>query len=863
MATLKSIATGNFLTAGTWGLCNATAESDDQAVASNSTTSYVQSAAFTPGAITIDGMCIKVQSRSAAATGTITVELYNNTLAAAVAGTAVTINVSDIPVCDATDDQGGWIYFKFAAPVLLLAANAYKLQVKTSSNGSVALYRTATGGDWNRQLVTTTTQAPAAGDKLIVIGEKTGAGTSNSFTVTMNETATTNYGTGSTTVPSLCIGHDATLSYGTTAATNYALRVNGIVAQYAGSTFNIGTVGTPIPRDSTAVLETSVASVGGGGVDIRGGTFNAQGLSRTSGKNIDRCYLNTDEAAAQTVLGVNADTGWLNGDEIAIASTTRTAAQHEKRTLSGDAGATSMTVSAGLTNAHDGTVEPAEVLLLTRNIKIRSTSATNVGYIRIRKTAVVDFDWVEFQYVGANSTGKRGVEIETTAAGGGSVAMNNCVVRDSLLSGFYYIGTANINLTDCATYACVTGVNGASNTSITNTVVIDNMWAIGGTTGFSALTVNMVVTDSRGVSNSGTGFSWYDINNMVSTGTFSNLYARSNNTNFSPTIIAPVVLSNLTSRRANQYGLSFNGAYAFLVDTISITGSGIANIYHSATTSNNVTIRNGTFAGESGYTTAFGISAGTTGCIGIIFEDCTFGVVSGVNLAHTNSDITCVNVNGDILLRNCILASTTEVGSQSSMAVYNRIISEKHDQTAGALKIFTRYGTITRDTTIYGASSPSYRLTPNNASFKLQHVILPAAVESGNTATVSVDVRESVVGDGTDYNGARIRLGVRRNTLAGITSDTILATATASSEGAFETLTGTTAAVSGDCVLQFYIDCDGTTGWVNFDNIVAPAAVDTLGLGKGDETLGIPSYGNNASGGGGGGGGETSYAFCA
>lgn len=849
MATLKSIATGNWTSSSTWALCNSTAELDSDVANTALTTSYVASASIATGAITIDGICVKVASRAASPSGTMSVELYNATLGASVAGTEVTINVSDLGFSDTTDLQGGWVYFKFASSVLLLAATNYQVRAKTSASAQVNLYRNATAGNWSRQLVTTTTQAPAAGDKLIVIGDKTGATTSNSYTVTMNETATTNYGTADTSIPSVSVGHDATLAYGTSAATNYVLRVNGIVALYVGGTLNIGTTGTPIPRDSTAVLETSVNSVGGGGVDIRGGTFNAQGLSRTSGKNIDRCFLNTDEAIGQTVLGVDTDTGWLNGDEIAIASTTRTAAQHEQRTLSGAAGASSITVSAGLTNAHDGTVEPAEILLLTRNVKIRSTSAVNVGYVRIRKPAVVDMDWVEIQYVGANATGKRGLEIETTTAGGGSVAMNNCIVRNSLQTGYHITGTNNITITDCAGYSNSTDVS-ITSSSAANTVAFSNYWGMGGSGGITISSINISLSTIRSVSRSSTGFSFSDFTNTVSTGTFSDIYCRSNNTNFSGSVIGNVTFASFTGRRANQYGLSFTGIQAALFTSPSITGSGIANIYHNAANSNNTTFRNAVFAGETGYTTPSGLNAGQAGAIGLIFEDCTFGVVSGANIAHATQDIVSTNVNGDILLRDCLLASTTELGSQSSMAVYNRVISEKHDQTAGALKIFMRYGTVTRDTTIFSGASPSYRLTPNNASNKLQHVIHKAAVASGTTATVSVKVRESVVGDGTAYNGARIRLGVRRNVIAGITSDTTLATATVSSVGAFETISGTTATVSADCVLEFYVDCDGTTGWINADDVTPPTAVDTTGLGKGDETLGIASYGNNSTGGG-------------
>jgi hypothetical protein len=173
-----------------------------------------------------------------------------------------------------------------------------------------------------------------------------------------------------------------------------------------------------------------------------------------------------------------------------------------------------------------------------------------------------------------------------------------------------------------------------------------------------------------------------------------------------------------------------------------------------------------------------------------------------------------------MILYNTTLGSTVEVESQTSFLSDGRVGSQKHDQTAGNHKTWRQYGTITIDTTagLYRTSSPSERLTPNSASGKLKSAVKRAAVANGGAITASVYVRESVVGDGTDYNGNRARLIVKANPAAGIAADTVLATATVSSEGAFELLSGTTAAVTDDAVLEVYVDCDGTTGWVNVDD---------------------------------------------
>lgn len=81
--------------------------------------------------------------------------------------------------------------------------------------------------------------------------------------------------------------------------------------------------------------------------------------------------------------------------------------------------------------------------------------------------------------------------------------------------------------------------------------------------------------------------------------------------------------------------------------------------------------------------------------------------------------------------------------------------------------------------------------------------VLKTSVASGATATISVYVRKSSAGDGTAYTGNQPRLIVRKNLAAGITSDTVLATAAAAT-GSWEQLSGTTIAVSEDCSLEFF-----------------------------------------------------------
>jgi hypothetical protein len=96
--------------------------------------------------------------------------MYNSTGASFVAGTEVTVNVTDFNDANTTDIDGGWYFFKFSSPVTLAAATSYSVAVKASGTGLVGVYG-STATNPNRYLRTTTTQAPAAGDDRIVTGE--------------------------------------------------------------------------------------------------------------------------------------------------------------------------------------------------------------------------------------------------------------------------------------------------------------------------------------------------------------------------------------------------------------------------------------------------------------------------------------------------------------------------------------------------------------------------------------------------------------------------------------------------------------------------------------------------------------------
>lgn len=867
MAALISKASGNLSASTTWFLVDATSLLDSEAGNTELTTSYVESASFTPGAITIDGIAVKLASRAASPTGTVSVRLALG--GATVSGTEVTINATDLPTCATASNEGGWILFKFASPVTLAAATAYTVSAKESvATADIFLYRNATAGNWSRMLRTTTEQAPAAGDQLDVMGEHTGAGTGNNFTVTNDLTATTDFGSGSDGAVAVTVSKRGTLSFGTTAATNYYLKCSGNVIVYNGGEFDMGTTGTPIPRDSTAVLEFDPVADGGMGLYVRnGGIFNAQGLSRTSGKNVYYCKLNTDEAAAQTVLGVDTDTGWLNGDEIAIASTSQTSTQSENRTLSGGASATELTVSAGLTYAHSGTAPTqAEIILLTRNVKIRSASSSIMTFIYLG-TATVDMDWVEMYYMGENATNKHGLNIVT--ADGGNIQY--CSLHDFEDWGveIFYNAAGGVTFSKNVlnkiklTASAASGLYTFKNSNFNTVAIDDNIFIYCGNTGASDYYESIVwltsvpesyqrnIIAGCQVLNGSFDFPIFSLASSGSTGI----------TTSADTMKDNVIHSCNQTAWGRAGSASFTDYLSGSMGALTIWRCAAAGLYFSFDSSNlrfdDYTIKNLTIFGCSTYSfyiggSGFGGSVltldnfqssgdttfATTNGIYLSADadlrmySCKFSEAGGIRAVHTN-DINITYTSPGyrktrIIMDNCLLNGTNDIVNYDKTIYTDKrfqfMKSQNHQQTAGNHKSWWRYGIIQSDTSIYRTASPSVKMTPNSASGKLESGGFKVNVNSGQTCTPSVYVRESVVGDGTDYNGSRIRLILKRNDALGITADVVIDTATVSSEGAFEQLTGTTAAASADGVMEFVIDCAGTTGWVNFDDFSATVA---------------------------------------
>lgn len=866
MATRLAAANINFSSA-SWLTVDATSLNDVETANSALTTTYQNSSAFTPGAITVDGLAIKIASRAVGTpSNTITVRLAN--AGVDVTGTVTTMNVSDIDPCSATlitANEGGWYYFRFnvagtPTPVLLLAATAYTVSVKLSATTTaVSLFSLATT-NWARMLATTTTGALAATDRACICGDNLAAGTHNAYTVTMDNTTTTSFG--GVTTQSLTINKFSTLTWGTAASTNYILRVKGFTRVFSGGTWNMGTSGTRIPSTSTAKYQIDCTATADSGFETANGSI----VSNYGATKVSFTLLTIDKAVAATVItGLTSTTGWQAGDTLMFESSTTTGTQTETKIILTVDSSTQVTLTAGLTNAHSGT-SPTQIQVanLTRNTSFISVSSTLTGCIFVANTATAVFDNIEFAQTGSSTTNRRGIDITTTT---GSCTINNCAVHDGTVAT-----SIGINIT-----------GGTSNNYIITNNVVYNMNA-GGLNNTATAGSNWTITSNLVVS-TGSGAAAGNIVLAAIKGTVTNNISSNNNSGYGITISAIDTPGTFSGNQSHSCGTSSSGNIGItggiLFGTLSTikswraggaSGSGIVIISDSECTIDSANIFGNQVAGinitggtgkiefanctiDAGVTNVQPIGLQAGGATQAVFNSCTFGATN----LHTTADISINGfLSGQMLFNNCLLASTTELNNQANLTPAAYIGSEQHDQTVGKDVGFKKYGNLARDTAIT-TMNPSLRMTPNTVGIKLEsgspgtaNKPISLNVKSGVTYTVSITVRTSVAGDGQAYNGNFPVLIAKKNYSLGLTSDTVLATATIAASGSPQQITGTITP-TGDGCLDIIVNCDGTAGWVNSGSFVSSPSLDSTGFVYWQN--GSPSvYANNVTAGGGGGG---------
>lgn len=839
MGYLVATANGNFTAAATWGQVDANSVNDSEATFTNLTTGNTDSSTFTPAAVAIDAVLVKLASRAAGSpSNTISIILRNNTTATNIA--TVTVNVSDLKECDTTLRQGGWYIFKLGATHTPNGTDTYLIRATLSSTSTaVALWVSATT-NLSRMCRTTGTAAPAAADRMIIGKEMTAAATSTARSVTMNNTASTTFGssTGLSTTNWQCaaisICNGGTLTWGTTAATNYLLSLTGSIVAFSGATWTIGDTGAEIPRDSTAIIEFVMsAEADSRPASLGDATTRMKGLSRTVSKDVVWCLLNADAAAAATTLNVDTDTGWKNGDTIAIASTTRTSTESESRTLNADAGASSMTISSGLTNAHKGTQAcQAEVILISRNIQFRSNNTSRrYGGLETTTLANVVCSWVRFTNTGANVNNSNfGV---TTGTG---ITYEYCSFDEWGDTGraaitFQSTSCNNFTINHCTFYTST----GTAGSAINGVGFVNSNWTINDcvsvrnnqTTGFAFTSVLGTITNIRAAGSASLGIQ-FSSSGAVGFGTVNNLVAHSN---VSQGIVIQFSIpfgynvSNITAWRNGSVGIQLSN------DTVQMHGGRVDNWTAFGNVTDNIscnypgflTGKDWVLAGDTSFASTEGLSfsTGSNQTMRLRLENPSFGATSGTKTTHTTRDImygsnSIFSCALQLELINPTLASATEytIGTGTPQAAgFSWLKIQRPDGAlAGTKTFYAKLGTVEYETGTVQASTASQKLTPVVATAGTDHATLRSgskrvAVASGVTVTMSVYARK----DGS-YNGTiEPRLVVLANPAVGINADTVLDTLSVGAN-TWEQLSGTTGTTTDKGVLEFVVECNGTAG---------------------------------------------------
>lgn len=618
-------------------------------------------------------------------------------------------------------------------------------------------------------------------------------------------------------------------------------------------------------------------------------------------------YYQAAPAPSQVSLTVDTDTGWKSGDLIAIASTTRTTADCENGVLVSDAGASSLTLALNGLYGHLGTAPAqAEVINLTRNVKIRATSALLMTYCAFSALTTVTMQWAEIYYAGANTTTEAALSVFAGATNNNALkSISYCSIHDCRSSVLSSGSGSQVSWNLVFSHNVMWNVSVSTGPAINvNSSISNTDWTLDSNTlirtysgnGISLADIGGTLTNNTVVGAASVGINYAEAA-TVGSHTGNTTHSNGSTGTQATTGISGRIVS-LGSWRNFAFGLGIWGT-DLTFDSLTLFGNLGKNIQVSPNSS--FTIKNSTIAGDTSFSTGSGIVFGDLGALyNARIESSSFGVASGILTSHSAGDIVISASNVDLRMEmlNTVLGSSTETATPSNLAFASFISSEKADGVAGNHWTITCLGNLQTDSGVFHSNSPSMRMTPTSPllinytatsgsadiavslvasrvswdSFYVGQKIsglstffssdiqtisavnqsagtltlgntavstgsnsftpflklesapknkgMQVAVDNGGAPTISVWVRKSAVssGDSSNYNGAQPRLIQRSNSALGISSDVVLATASAAA-GSWEQLTATATAASGDAgVLEFIVDCDGTSGFVNVDD---------------------------------------------
>ena len=291
-------------------------------------------------------------------------------------------------------------------------------------------------------------------------------------------------------------------------------------------------------------------------------------------------------------------------------------------------------------------------------------------------------------------------------------------------------------------------------------------------------------------------------------------------------------INNLTSNNNNKFGVeayNISGSLSSLTINNNLSGGIRTSIGNGSITFDGLSsTTSGTclniLSAYNYYDTTIKNSYLSSNNICLILDSTRFGKFSIEN--STLSSTTPIQLNitrnlleGSYLFNNNYMGNISFVDLNKYQSnVYKNLgfAFMSHNNLSGNHFSYIPGGTKVRDTVIYDPSTTdnvSERLTPITFNTKLRSSSKFVAIRSGDLTNIRVNVL--VV---SSYNGNPPRLILKRNPSAGVYSDMVLNSydMTLGYNDFFE-LVGTSPYVIDDSILEFYVDCDGTSGYICVD----------------------------------------------
>jgi hypothetical protein len=507
----------------------------------------------------------------------------------------------------------------------------------------------------------------------------------------------------------------------------------------------------------------------------------------------DHMLLTTAASQPDTVFNVNADTGWLAGDVIAISGTNKTPAEAGLFLLNADAGASSFSsllstaqiqlAFTSLNFTYSGTAPTqADIALLTRNVKIRSTSTTFMSFFYCAGMATVTASWAEFSRLGA-STGKRGIECEIIATPANPKTFSYCSLYAFDVNGFYLTATgavsANVSISNCVTWYVGTAFNilgPVSNNDWTfnNNLLMRSFAATVGLGDLGGTFTNNIVCNST----SGIAITLSEPNGVL--GTFNNNLVHSTSSSaLQPNSAGQAgVINNFTAWRCGGSGVIINdNIFDITLTNLTLFGNTTTNF---SVVSGTTQVIGAVVAGDALFptTNGFMFPAGTTD--GVVLSNVDMSGVGTGLVPHAGADLAfTAPSDAHIQLNNCKFGVNPPF-VKTNWTSSTTVGFGKYNQTAGDHRCEMRYGQVRTDTALIHTLAPSMRITPASAAFKVQSAPftqgIKVPVSAGNAVDVAVWVKKSGSADSANYNGSQPRLIQRANAALGQPIDLVLAT---------------------------------------------------------------------------------------